>query len=80
MSVVAKMRVVGRKEFTGVSKGEGITQVNITLQAIYDEGANSQWSKWTPTGEVQMTITNPDAYNQFVLGKAYLLTFELTED
>lgn len=80
MSVIAKMRVIGRKEFTSVSKDAGVTQVNVTLQPIYDEGANSQWSKYTPSGELQMTITNPEAYNQFVLGKAYLLTFEPTED
>jgi hypothetical protein len=79
MTVQAKMRVTGRHEFTSVSKDAGITQVTVHMQPVYDEGANSQWSKYTPSGELHLTITNPEAYNQFVLGKAYLLTFTLDE-
>lgn len=75
MTVLAKMRVTGRHEFTSISKDAGVTQVTVTMQAVYDEGANSQWSKYTPSGELHLTITNPEAYNQFVLGKAYLMTF-----
>jgi hypothetical protein len=37
---------------------------------------NADWSKWTPTGELSMTITNPAAIEQFEIGAVYGLTFE----
>ena len=74
MAVRAKCRVTGRHEYTGLD-GKGVTQVEVTLQPVYDDGANGEWSKYTPSGELRLTITNPDAYNQFVLGKAYFVDF-----
>lgn len=43
---------------------------------VGQEGDNAEWSKWTPTGNLQMYVTNPDAFAQFEVGKNYLLTFE----
>jgi hypothetical protein len=37
---------------------------------------NGDWSKWTPSGELSMTITNPAAIEQFELGAVYSLTFD----
>ena len=37
---------------------------------------NSDWSKWTPAGELSMTITNPAAVDQFEIGSVYRLTFD----
>lgn len=37
---------------------------------------NMDWSKYTPQGEVSMTVTNPSAIDQFEIGAVYLLTFE----
>lgn len=31
-----------------------------TLQAVSGK-ENEPWSKWTPTGSLQFTVTNPDA-------------------
>ena len=39
-------------------------------------GGNSDWSKWTPAGELSMTITNPAAVDQFEIGSVYRLTFD----
>lgn len=77
MSVRAKMRVTGRHELTGCGKEPKIEQVIVTLQPVYDDGSgpNKEWSQWTPSGEVRMTITNPAAYAQFVLGKDYFVDF-----
>jgi hypothetical protein len=80
MSVRAKVRVTGRHEFTGVSKDAGIVQVTVHMQPVYDEGTNSQWSKYTPSGDLNLTITNPEAYKQFELGKAYFVDFSPAED
>jgi hypothetical protein len=37
---------------------------------------NEGWSKFTPAGEVKLTITNPPAADVFVEGEYYLATFE----
>jgi hypothetical protein len=37
---------------------------------------NADWSKWTPTGELAMTVTNPEAVEQFEIGGVYSLTFD----
>ena len=39
---------------------------------------NKPWSKFTPQGEIKMTITNPSALTAFELGKAYLVDFTPT--
>jgi hypothetical protein len=42
----------------------------------YGDGTiNESWSKWTPSGELKMTITNPAAIAAFEPGKAYYLDF-----
>jgi hypothetical protein len=37
---------------------------------------NEDWSKYTPSGELSMTVTNPAAIEQFEPGAVYRLTFE----
>lgn len=37
---------------------------------------NGDWSKYTPSGEISMTITNPGAIEQFSIGEVYELRFE----
>jgi hypothetical protein len=43
---------------------------------VYGNGeANKDWSKWTPSGELKMMVTNPAAIEKFELGKEYYLDF-----
>ena len=37
---------------------------------------NYSWSQATPSGKMEMTITNPGAYQQFAVGKTFYMTFE----
>lgn len=37
---------------------------------------NREWSSATPGGSMQMTITNPAALEQFVVGEEYLARFD----
>lgn len=37
---------------------------------------NGDWSKYTPSGEMAMTVTNPAAIEQFEIGGVYKLTFD----
>jgi hypothetical protein len=50
----------------------GYTQV--TLSAVMSDG-NTEWSKYTPSGQITMAITNPSAEAFFVQGETLYLTF-----
>lgn len=50
-------------------------QENVHLNAVYGEdGINKQWSKWTPAGSLNLSISNPDAQGFFRAGKEYIVT------
>ena len=38
-----------------------------------DGTANNQWSKWTPSGELKLYITNPALKDRFEVGKCYFV-------
>lgn len=40
-----------------------------------DNDENAMWSKYTPQGEISMTINNPDAVEVFEIGKPYYVEF-----
>lgn len=37
---------------------------------------NKDWSKYTPSGELAITITNPSAIAEFEVGEVYELSFD----
>lgn len=50
----------------------------VKLGPVYGTDAddpNASWSKYTPSGEISMTITNPAAVDQFELGGEYFVDF-----
>jgi len=51
----------------------------VVLGPVYGEG-NEDWSKWTPSGEIKMTITNPAALEAFDLGVQYFVDFTPAAD
>lgn len=53
------------------TEGEPISQ-EIELSAVYSnkEGsANSQWSKWTPSASLRMSVSNTAAFNKVLPGQ-----------
>ena len=51
----------------------------IHLSPVYcpdKSSPNYSWSQATPSGKMEMTITNPGAYEQLGIGKTFLMTFE----
>ena len=73
MSVRAKFRCCGINHVHtgGTNSVAAISRVPVWEQ----EGVNKQWSHATPQGKIEMTITNPDAVEQFELGKEYFVDF-----
>jgi hypothetical protein len=51
-------------------------QAEVRLIPVYGSGgANKDGSKWTPSGELKMMITNPAAIEKFELDKEYFVDF-----
>ena len=47
---------------------------SVSFSPAYGE-SNKEWSAATPSGAIQLTITNPEAINRFELGKHYFVDF-----
>ncbi|MGO7576604.1 hypothetical protein ACC699_17160 [Rhizobium ruizarguesonis] len=51
----------------------------ITMMPVFgtygDGKDNESWSKYTPSGKIEMSITNPGAIDAFEKGKAYFVDF-----
>lgn len=51
----------------------------VKLSPVYSSDKsdpNYSWSQATPSGSIELTITNPAAFEQFVPGTLYHITFE----
>ncbi|MBI5545307.1 MAG: hypothetical protein HY901_15560 [Deltaproteobacteria bacterium] len=77
MAVRAKMTVTQNKPQTADPE-----QRDVVLTAVYTDDPNDpnhSWSKYTPCGQVMMTIGNPMASEQFELGKTFFVDFTPAE-
>ncbi len=69
--VTAKFRV------SNVNDYGSYRQVHLSPVYSSDKTSpNYSWSVATPSGKLEMTITNPAAYEQFAVGKTFLMTFQ----
>ena len=69
----AKMRV---ESVTHHKDNDGATeQEDVTLRAVYGPAGteNGKWSKWTPNGLLQLSITNPGAQDKVRRGHVYFV-------
>ncbi|MEW7009502.1 hypothetical protein [Lentilitoribacter sp. EG35] len=72
MAVRAKFFVKEVKHMQHSSNSEQLAE--IAMAPVYADGEeNAVWSKYTPSGELSMLITNEDAISQFELGGEYFL-------
>jgi len=73
MTVRAKMRCSKVKEVHS-------ELFELQLVAVADSsGENASWSKYTPSGEINLNVTNVDAVKQFEVGKSYYIDFTPAE-
>ena len=78
MNVRAKFRVQEIKANASYQTG-GKEQESVRLVAATDE-RNKSWSKWTPSGSIEMVISNPEALDQFKLGSFVYVDFTAAPD
>ena len=63
-----------RAKFVCNSVTKTVDAEQIAFSAAQGE-SNKQWSKWTPSGQLSMSITNPAVLGKFEPGKFYFLDF-----
>lgn len=70
-----KLRVNWVKQSKAADGSIENEQVNLT--AVYGEKgtANAQWSKYTPSANFEITISNPAAFNILSKGHEYFVDF-----
>lgn len=74
--VRAKFQVQSTKQ---VSWDPNVRIIELTAVTAGSGKDNESWSKWTPSGRLEMHITNPAASDFFTLGKAVYLDFTEAE-
>jgi hypothetical protein len=76
----AKMQVY--QVLNTIDQNNKIESQQIRLQAVYSDNPNSenhQWSTWTPSGCLELTITNPSAFNKVTRGQEFYLDLIVVE-
>lgn len=58
------MAVTARFHVSSLTQHQGGTH-SVVLTPDYANGANKEWSKATPTGKIELGLTNPDAVATF---------------
>jgi hypothetical protein len=78
MTVRAKFFVSTIKH-VGTPGSEPCAMVELSpVYGSYGDGKdeeNKTWSKYTPQGKIEMTITNQGAIDQFLIGRPYFVDF-----
>jgi hypothetical protein len=56
-------------------------QEEVELRCVYggSSDANAQWSKWTPYGEMKLSISNPGAFGKIMPGQFFFVDLVLTD-
>lgn len=72
MTVRAKFKCVT------VLKTESGETIELTAVTKHREG-NETWAKYTPSGDIKMSVTNPSCFGFYVPGKEYFLDITLAE-
>lgn len=73
MSVRCKMIVTNKADsWDSYGKKQGSSTVRLS-PVSGDE--NKTWSKWTPSGSVELQINNEAAFEQFKLGQTFFVDF-----
>jgi len=86
MTVRAKLQVLEIKHHHVHAPRKDPTvpeSVHVEIRAVPVNSAsgkeNESWSKWTPSGELKLTITNPPAADFFEIGREYYVDFTPAE-
>lgn len=74
---IESTRAIRDGEGKKTNRLEPCAMANIKLQAVYGTGSpeNERFWEATPSGQVTLSVINPEAAEAFALGKEYYLDF-----
>jgi hypothetical protein len=78
VTVYAKVRCIGNSA-PPYYRDDNDTFRLVRFTPVYDadpKHPNFEWSQATPSGYIELGVSNPDAFGKFEVGSEYLLTFE----
>lgn len=71
------MTVRAKFSCISIQKSPDNSAAVVNLGAVTTGSAeNESWSKYTPSGQLQMVISNPAAFEQFEQGKEYYIEIQ----
>jgi hypothetical protein len=73
------MQIRAKFKCMSVEKQEGCEIVKLFAVNSADGKGNESWAKWTPSGNLQMTINAEGAVDVFKPGDVYFLDFTRVE-
>jgi hypothetical protein len=74
------MQVRAKFKVHSITRSAGEPSAEVKLFAVNATSEdNKTWSRWTPSGEIRMSITNPEAVNALELGAEYYVDFTKAE-
>ncbi len=66
----------GKFQVLSITRFTGTTAIKVELTPVTNtEPENKQFWNMTPSGRLEMTVTNPDAVSFFQVDKSYYLDF-----
>lgn len=72
MNVRCKFKVQEKTDIANYGSSKGKQLSRVTLIPV---SGNEAWSKWTPSGKIELTISNPAAVDALELGEEYYVDF-----
>lgn len=72
-------KIRAKMKCNSVTKTEGSEQVKLAPVTAGNNPDNASWSKWTPSGVLELNITNPDVHGAFEPGKEYFVEITAAE-
>jgi hypothetical protein len=54
----------------------GFDGINLVLRPVLNDEVNKSFAKYTPGGEIQITIANPNLIDKFETHQEFIITFE----
>lgn len=71
------MTVRAKFQCNSINKSPDNSSAVVNLMAVTTGSTeNESWSKYTPSGQLQMVISNPAAFEQFEQGKEYFIDIQ----
>jgi hypothetical protein len=62
------------------TENAGFDGVNLTFRAVMSGcEENKSFSRYTPSGEIKLCVTNPEIVDNFQVGQHYYVTFQVAE-